>query len=279
MVTQLSSSQQRIRDLETLLIWEGSLENSRIREVFGLQMVQASRMVTAFMSEHKHDVARVTPHAPVIAQSNFKPLYSLNEPDEYLRLVEGARPAEVAPFITDARIDLSPTSSQLFATLNQACRLGLGVNIFYRSVNNPDGSDRLVFPHSMVRAARRWHVRAWCTLRQEFRDFTVGRIISAALTDEQSAVDVTADSAWHEMVDLVVAAHPALSEEQAQVLRHEYLASQISSKVNVRRALVSYVVQDLRLAIDPLKHLPPGYQLVLVNFNDFPDSFAVGSAS
>lgn len=235
-------------------------------------------MVTAFMSEHKHDVARVTPHAPVIAQSNFKPLYSMNEPDEYLRLVEGARPAEVAPFITDARIDLSLTSSQLFATLNQACRLGLGVNIFYCSVNNPDGGDRLVFPHSMVRAARRWHVRAWCTLRQDFRDFTVGRITSAALTDTQSTVSATTDSAWQEWVDLVIAAHPALSEAQSLVLRHEYLASQINSKVRVRRALVSYVIQDLRLAIDPLKQLPPGYQLVLVNANDFPESFAVGAS-
>lgn len=259
--------------METLLLWEGSLDNARVREVFGLQTVQASRMVAAFIAEHKHDVLRATAHAPVVGAEGFKPIYASTEPDEYLRLVAQLRPAEVAPFIEDARIDLAPASAQIYSTLNRACRLQLGVKLRYRSLKNPEGVERIVFPHSLVRAARRWHVRAWCATRQEYRDFALGRIQSSVLTEEHMEDGGAGDLAWHEFTDMVIAPHPALSASQTSLLRDEYLGGRATAHVQVRRALISYVAQDLRLAINPEKDIPPAYQLLLVNASQFPEAF------
>lgn len=36
--------------------------------------------------------------------------------------------------------------------------------------------ERVIFPHALIHAGTRWHVRAWCTLRQGYRDFNLSRI-------------------------------------------------------------------------------------------------------
>lgn len=273
----LTSAKQRIRDMEVLLQWEGAIDNARVRQVFGLQMVQASRTVAAFIAEHAEDVVRATSHAPVTALPNFVPLYALGAPDEYLRLVAQTLPASVAPHVVDARIDLAPANAQHFAVLNRASRLGLGVLIQYRSIGHPAGSQRLVFPHSIVRAARRWHVRAWCTSRQDFRDFALGRIVSALPTNEEKTDTESLDARWQRRVQLLVGAHPALTVQQAALLCDEYLGGSETAEFETREALVSYVVQDLRLATNLHTQLPPAYQLALLNAASFPDAFAMMS--
>jgi hypothetical protein len=47
----LNSAQLRLWDLEVLLRWEGEIDNSRLREVFGIQSVQASRLLAALSIE------------------------------------------------------------------------------------------------------------------------------------------------------------------------------------------------------------------------------------
>ena len=161
--------------------------------------------------------------------------------------------------------------------LNRACRFGLGVLIHYRSLGHPTGSERLVFPHSMVRAARRWHVRAWCAARQDFRDFELGRIVLATPTPDEKTGTATLDLQWQHRVRLLVGAHPALTDPQAALLRDEYLGGAESAEFETREALVSYVVQDLRLATQPRTQLPPAYQLALLNAASFPSAFAMAS--
>jgi len=275
MPSPLTPSQQRLRDMEILLRWEGELDNARLRTVFGVQTVQASRLLATFLAEHGQSVIRTSPHAPVTPAKGFKPKLAGHSPDEYLRLVEAAGPAEMAPFVEDLRMDLSPVSANIFAAVAQACLKRAGLRVKYRSLNNPKGGERLMYPHALVRAARRWHVRAWCAQRQGFRDFALGRISSAALEPANKAVDPRSDTDWVAFAKLVVVAHPGLTQEQATLLRDEYLGGETSRVIKVRRSLVSYTVQDLRLAVDAARQTPPEFQLALENAADFAGDFAV----
>ena len=275
MASPLTPSQRRMRDLEVLLRWEGELVNARLRAVFGVQTVQASRLLATFLAEHGQSVLRNSPHSPVLPTKNFRPKLAGASPDEYLRLVEGAGPADVAPFVEDLRMDFAPVSAAIFAAVTQACLKQIGLRVLYRSLTNPKGSERLMFPHALVRAARRWHVRAWCALRQEFRDFALGRISSAVLERTVETVDPGLDTDWASVAKLVVVAHPGLNAEQAALLRDEYLGGDSSRVISVRRSLVSYTVQDLRLAVDTTRQTPPEFQLALENAADFAGDFAV----
>ena len=276
MDTPLTPAQLRLRDMEVLLRWEGEIDNSRLREVFGIQTVQASRLLAGFLAEFTDTVTRVTPYAPITATQSFRPRLAGNSPDEYLQLVQKIGASHIDSAVEDLRLDLAPVSPALFAVITQACRRRVGLRIRYRSLAAPEGQERLVYPHVLVRAARRWHARAWCVQRQAFRDFALGRIAQAALDTEPAPAAAHTDKDWSELVKLVVEAHPDLPVGQAQLLRDEYLGGEESRTLQVRRCMVGYTLQDLRIATELTRQTPPEYQLALSNSRDFVGEFGVG---
>lgn len=257
----------RIRDMEILIQWEGSLDNARLREAFGVKTVQASRLLNSFWELRRDVIERASPKAPLRPGAGFNKVVPHSTPDDYLRLLENvAQPqATFQDVIVDARVDLAPEAPHIFALILQACNQGLGLSVTYSSMGSPQGTQRNIYPHSLVRAPRRWHVRAWCDLRKDFRDFTVGRIANAKLLAIDAPMRRIDDKEWGRLVSLVIVAHPDLNEQQQSLVQREYYPGKAAMRLKVRRALVGYVVQDLRLALDPAREAPPEFQLWLKN--------------
>lgn len=257
----------RIRDMEILIQWEGSLDNARLREAFGVKTVQASRLLNAFWEMRRNVIDRASPKAPLRPRADFDKVVPHSTPDDYLRLLESVvQPQATFPdVIVDARVDLAPEAPPVFALILQACNQGLGLSVTYSSMGSPQGTQRDIYPHSLVRAPRRWHVRAWCDLRKDFRDFTVGRIANAQLLAIDAPMRRGDDKEWGRLVSLIIVAHPDLNEQQKSLVQREYFPGKAAMRLKVRSALVGYVVQDLRLALDPTRELPPEFQLWLKN--------------
>ena len=270
---------QRIRDMDVLVRWEGELSNARIREVFGVQAVQSSRLLAAYMAERGGALSRATPRAPVKPSARFDDEIPPTSADDYLRLLSGAAP-RIAGFdlVVDARPSLLSENPRLFADLLNASRSGTGLCITYGSMRNPMGIERSIFPHSLVRAPRRWHVRAWCDLRKEFRDFALGRILSFKTLEQTTPMLRRQDVDWNKFVHLKVVAHPDFGEEHRRLLRREYFAGKTSMSLRVRKALASYAVHDLRLSTDLERDRPPHFQLYLENAKSLGDLFSVGTS-
>lgn len=266
---------ERLREMEVLLRWEGELDNARLREVFGVQTVQASRMLSGFIAAYGDRIRRASPHAPVVPGDGFALHVPGSSPDEYLRLVRQLPSSPLSFGVEDLRLDLAPVSPVLFALAVQACRRQTGLMIHYRSLQHPEGQQRLVFPHRLVRAARRWHIRAWCALREEFRDFAIGRMSDAASVPSVSPCPADQDLLWNTWARLEVVAHPKLASAHARLVQDEYLGGESVRLVHVRRCLLGYTVQDLRLATDTARQKPPSYQLHLRNAAEFADDFAI----
>src|SRR4030081_2784229 len=53
------------------------------------------------------------------------------------------------------------------------------VRISYQSMTTGQPSGRIISPHTIVRASRRFHVRAWDSLRKTFSDFSLARITAS----------------------------------------------------------------------------------------------------
>lgn len=248
----------RISDLETVLFWEGEIDNQRVRELIGVQPVWASRLLAELAKQMGNRVTRDTSRSPLRLSVGAKNTnhYTL---DDYLRVI-GTRPSN-NNFVEDARLDLSAAAPEVFITIVQAIKNKNGVNIVYRSMSDPEGSERLVFPHAIVRAPRRWHVRAWCTKRQDFRDFTLGRIVSVSKMESLAPRSRSDDCGWNEIVNFYVLAHPELTPAQQAMIMEEYFPGASARQLSVRRCLAAYIIQDLRLATDTEKQRPPEYQL------------------
>lgn len=252
----------RSGELETILEWEGQLDNARIREVLGVKSVWASRLIAELVERLGSRVRRPSKHGPLIAAGTASG--KKGSPDEYLRLLAAApKGLEGQSLVHDARIDLTSVSPAVFAAVRNAAEGGQGLQIVYRSMSAPEGQARVVFPHALVRAPRRWHMRAWCDTRQEFRDFVLARIEQVRPVDLPAPRLATQDAAWRRHLDLVVVPHPLLSPAQQALIAAEYFPGARARRLQVRQALAPYVLQDLRVAVDAQREQPPEYQLLL----------------
>lgn len=253
----------RSQTLWTLLRWEGQLRNSRLRDVLGIQKVQVSRLISQFAAENPRSV---------ILDSREK-VWRLNDEDlaiehgggfeEYRALCQSDTETPIS--IVDARIDFLPPRPKLVSTLSAACRDARGLEVLYRSRSSPDGSHRVIFPTAIVRLSQRWHARAWCATRRDYRDFNLGRIDRWQLIDTPRPSGAGADQAWDTVLSIRIGAHEALSAADALMVRKEYFGGAASMRVKSRGALVPYVLQEARVATDATQHKPPEYLLQVMN--------------
>lgn len=258
---------ERFRLIEAVSKWEGGLSNSRLRDLTGLHTVQVSRLIAAYIDAYpshlEHDVSakRYLWRGGVDGGSSL---------DEYLELVVGLnrQGRDVAPFVHDVRLDFTELAPRLFAALNEACSSRRAVRIEYRSMTNPQGLDRVIEPHSLIHIGRRWHVRAWCRLRERFSDFNLGRIRSVTLIDELCERSSNDDESWTGLAKVRIAPHRALTAEQAEVVKAELLGGAARRVLEVRGCLVAYVIQELRAATNPGSQAPPDYQIEVTNAAD-----------
>lgn len=249
----------RISDLETVLYWEGEIDNQRIRELLGVQPVWASKLMAELVKRVGKHATKETSRSPLRLTPRALEKSKNRALDDYLRIVKAQCAGEEV--VEDARLDLSIVAPNVFVAIMQAIKKKNGLSIVYHSMNDPKGSERQIFPHAMVRAPRRWHVRAWCAKRREFRDFTLGRISSIVKIDEVAPYTRANDKEWNETVSFYVTAHPSLSPEQQAIIAAEYYPGASARRLIVRKCLAGYIIQDLRLATDINKETPPEFQL------------------
>lgn len=262
----------RFRVMEAVLQWEGEIRNARVRHLFDLQPVQASRLLGEFREKWGsaiHEDSR----AKVLRANNA---FSADVPlEEYARYVFSA-PTE-DDCLVDARVSLDRVQPATFAALRMAARSQKGVVIKYASMTTPDSTPRTIFPHSLVLVGRRWHARAWCLRHQDFRDFVIGRISAITPTQEPAPFGKEDDKDWNTEVVIRLGAHRALTPEQQQVIRREYFANTQARRIKVRACIAQYIVQDLRAATDPSREIPPAFQLEVTNFAEIAEVLFPGA--
>ena len=95
---------------------------------------------------------------------------------------------------------------------------------------------------------------------------TSDRRENAKLLDEDAESSAQYDDDWMELVSLKLTPHPKLSEEQRIILMTDYSAKDNVIEIEVRRALIGYVLQ--RLSVDTTSDHsmnPSAYQLIVMN--------------
>jgi hypothetical protein len=276
---RVDSAQQRQSILELLLLWEGFLNRSRIAGLLGLGDIRASQLIQEFRDAHplwmewntKSRSYHVTSAAYAHATSGGKARDRAESLAKYLSLV--GLPYVAGEAVVDGPVcaafpDLTTPEPSIFAALSHAIRNHAAVQITYRSMKEPAPHPRTITPHHLVRAGRRWHVRAYCSTRDDFRDYSLGRVVDVMPTGLRGERSEEDDAAWNAHVPVCLIAHPDLSREQEEVIRFEYFANTSARIVTCRGALVGYFIQDIRAAVDVTKQRPPDYQLAVSNVTE-----------
>jgi hypothetical protein len=121
------------------------------------------------------------------------------------------------------------------------------LRVRYASIHSSREDWRDLVPGGFAWDGRRWHVRAWCQTRGAWRDFVIGRILEAEWPREV-VLDLPTDVDWEifEVVELRL--NPALDEAQRRALCMDYDLSSDVLAVPVRRALMGYFLNEMRLS-------------------------------
>jgi hypothetical protein len=249
-----------------LLLWEGGAGNERVRELLGLHFTSASRLLSQYAAINPTGLTYSTRQRRWIADADFKPCLTSGRIDEYLALTLSTQGAEES-CVVRTHLALGSVSPKVFAILHRAIREGVGIVAKHSSMRDPTPRAKTFFPHALVEAGRRWHVRAFVSGTGAFQDLALTRLSDVELIDlsRPDAANPERDAAWTTLVDMRLVPHPDLTSEQKQMIRAEYFGRSTARVETVRAALVPYVIHDLRAATDLIEQPPPEFQLYVSN--------------
>ena len=131
-----------------------------------------------------------------------------------------------------------------------AIRSRRAVDVRYQSLTN---SRRRAFaPHALAFDGYRWHLRAWCCEREDFRDFVLTRIDEIGYM-KPADYDPNDDVEWNTKT-MLTCPHPGLSEEQREAIQRDYNMKDGCRDIEVRLSMAYYFITRMNL---DLKDLPP----------------------
>ncbi len=274
------SALQRLQFIEFRLLWEGHVNRSDLMETFGISVPQSTLDFREYMERAPNNMDYDKRRRFYFPTTNFTPVYISESADGYLsQLVamgasrESQRQCQSIPGLmgTSPSFDILPVPERCVdsSTLRQileCIRESVSIEIHYQSLSSPASSWRRITPHALASDGLRWHVRAYCHTKEEFRDFVLGRIID--IRDKQSSEILgAADTEWNEIVNVTIAPNPELTEDQQKIVERDFAMNMGKTVIVVRRSFLFYLKR--RLGIDEgIEKSPAAQQVVIVKIGN-----------
>jgi hypothetical protein len=275
-------TEQRLEFIEFRLFWEGELNRSDITERFAVSVPQASNDIAMYRDLAPANLEYDSSAKRYVSTPAFRPRFLRPNPDRYLAQLKAISDGIIE--LRDTMISSAPSSAvlpvpgrridaEVLRSLLSAIRTGTAIQIEYQSMSpeNPDPLWRWITPHAFGFDGFRWHVRAFCHRRLDFRDFIIGRCF-AARNSEPAGARSDDDWKWHTMFDLVFEPNPELPGGQQRAIALDYGMSDGRLTVPVRYALLYYFNKRLRLDVGPDLDGPQERPVVVANRTQFDDA-------
>lgn len=248
--------EKRFEFIEFRLYWEGKINRSDIQNFFGISTAQAS-----------NDLKQYQEHAPGNVEYNksekfyfpspiFTPKFIASDSNSFfnelfsihLRLLD----SQDSYISNIPDFDILPTPTRFIEPTTafrviSCLRNKSSIEIEYQSMTTPEPTKRLISPHALSFDGFRWHIRSYCHLRKEFRDFLFSRIISISNAETPVSIDPSDDLAWNTKIQIKIGPNPNKSQAQRKAIKLEYNMTNGEAIITVRVAMLKYLLRRLNL--------------------------------
>lgn len=266
------SALQRLQFIEFRLLWEGHVNRSDLIEAFGISVPQSTLDFREYLERAPGNMdydKRLRHYFPT---TTFKPVFISDSAEGYLSQlvamgISGEEQSHPGLIGATPLFDVLPSPERrvdrnTLQQLLRAIRENLSLEIHYQSLSTATPGWRRISPHALASDGLRWHVRAFCHIKMEFRDFVLGRIIELR-SEQPSDVSAKADKEWNEHVKVIIAPNPDLTIDQKKIIERDYSMKRGKVEIIVRRSLLFYLKR--RLGIDDgIQKTPAAQQVVIV---------------
>lgn len=266
------SQDRRLEFIDFRLRWEGKLNRVDLTKHFAISVPQASLDIAKYLELAPTNMAYDKSARVYVASDTFRALYASSNASQYLNELLTTQTGLLGPEASFVgwrpSMDLVPTpgrqlNSDTLAELVAAIRESRAVSVLYQSMTQEEPQPRAVSPHAIAHDGFRWHVRVYCHLRNQYRDFVIARILEIHPSDAVY-VEPAEDKQWTNVVKLVLVPNPELSGAHKRVIELDY--GMVGGKVvlECRQTLLFYALKHLGL--DQLtRGNPKAHQIVLEN--------------
>lgn len=252
------SQERRLQFIDFRLQWDGRINRKDVTGFFNISVPQASADIALYIELAPGNLEYDKSSRTYTATSSFKPYFESTGPRQYLSQLLSLERNILAsdqvfmsfrPPIASVPLPTRTIESAILALMLRAIASRGKLKIRYQSIARDEEQVRFISPHAFGYDGVRWHVRAYCHLREGFRDFVFGRILTAdALT--ASAIDSQNDHEWHTFVDLVLAPDESLTPNQRYGVEIDYGMTGGSVSISCRQAMLFYTLRTLNFEVD-----------------------------
>lgn len=274
------NTRQRLQYIEIMAFYTGVVTRSDVARSFGISDAAATKDLKLYGQLAPDNLQYVHTVFGFVPTDGFTPMFADLDPATVLPLIAANLASTGGPLneggeqtrLYDIPMEELPLPVRLpdrhvCAQVLRAVKQGKQLSVVYKSLSDRDEQDpRTIEPHSLINTGLRWHVRAYSQDTYDFRDFVLSRFVAADMLDEDAESSAEFDDDWVEPITLKLAPHPALKARKQESLLIDYRAIDGVVELDLRRALVGYVLH--RLSVDTTEDHsmnPNAYQLVLVN--------------
>jgi len=249
---------QQFRLLELLLIWEGNAQRKKIAGAFGIAINHVTNVIREYERLHPDNLRYDQRNKRYLPGEKFKARYCVGTPQEYLGILKGQlygmKDVSLSVDVLSQCAALpEPEQNVKPNTLRALVGAILSerpLSMRYQSLKEEEPSSRVIYPHSLVCAGHRWHVRAFDYTKEEYRDFVLHRILSLDVFHGQKT-EIPPDEDWLNEISLTIIPNPNASESQQSVIASEYgmkkKAGELKWEVSLKRCLIPYFARHTRL--------------------------------
>lgn len=265
--------QRRLTFIDFRLHWEGRINRSDLQDFFGISTPQASADIKRYSELAPENITYDKSERAFLATNAFRPKFTSDRASAYLHELvashTGTLPSDICFIGNRPSFDTVPfphrhVEARTLIALLGAIRAKQALAIRYQSMSRDAALWRQISPHALGHDGLRFHVRAYCHERLGFRDFVLSRILDVGQC-HSSDIDEGEDSEWHERVLLRIAPHDGLSPAQREAVEREFEMSAGERAIEVRGALLFYLLVRLRLDEFREMRTPRAQQIRVVN--------------
>ncbi len=267
------SVERRLEFIDFRLYWEGRINRKDLTDFFDISIPQASADLRTYQLKAPQNIDYDKSGKFYFATKQFKPVFKVIDSSHYfsqLRLLFDRVLKKEESFLGMVpSFDSIPSvarvvDSEILRNILKGINEKMSMEINYQSMSRDKSIWRKIAPHTLAYDGFRWHIRAYCYIHNDFRDFLLVRILELRNL-QPAAIDPSADSRWNNIVEVKIEPHPGLSDAQKKIIERDYDMKNGVGVLKVRAALYFYL--EKHLGLDKGCSLRPAHeqQIVLAN--------------
>ena len=226
--------------VEMLAYWEGIVNTTVLIKHIHMSRQQTQKYLTSYQQLHPDNLFYDASQKGFTPTQDFAAHCISGDVNQYLDWVTSqslilGKPQQLSyEALSIPKRQVSPLVMRgLVTAIKQKKRL----DVEYSSLTSPQNQGRIIQPHVFVKTGLRWHLRAYCEDKKQFRDFVLSRFRGTPEVLCQATHPGESDHAWCTLIALIFQPDHRLDPEQKALIEQDYQMKDGQLIVSTRAAL------------------------------------------